>query len=140
MSAMQLDLSVVVIVILVWSLYFVLKKYFFDPLNQILSKRHMAIEGTQQQAKEQLAEVDKRSKVYAQALKEARLEIYHKQEALRAEAMNERSQVIAAGREDAEHRIGGARKEIQSQVDAGKKVLESQVNEIADEIAKSVLQ
>lgn len=140
MSTMQLDLSVVLIVILVWSLYFVLKGFFFDPINQILAKRHMAIEGTQQQAKEQLAGVDKQSKVYVQALKEARLESYRKQETLRAEAMTERSQVIAAGREDAEHRIGGARKVIQSQVDTAKKDLESQVNEIADGIAKSVLQ
>jgi F0F1-type ATP synthase membrane subunit b/b' len=140
MSSMQMDLSVVVIVILVWSLYFVLKTFFFDPINHILSKRHAAIEGTQQQAKEQLTEVDKQSKVYAKAIKEARLESYRKQEVLRAEAMSERSQVIAAGREDAEHHIGGARKVIQSQVDTAKKVLESQVNEIADGIAKSVLQ
>ena len=140
MSVMQLDLSVVVIVILIWSLYFVLKGFFFDPITQILSQRHGAIEGTQQQAKEQLAKVDKQSKAYAQALKEARLESYRKQEALRAEAMKERARVIAAGREDAEHRIGGARKEIQSQVNTAKKVLESEVNEIADGIAKIVLQ
>jgi F0F1-type ATP synthase membrane subunit b/b' len=79
MSSMQMDLSVVVIVILVWSLYFVLKTFFFDPINHILSKRHAAIEGTQQQAKEQLTEVDKQSKVYAKAIKEARLESYRKQ-------------------------------------------------------------
>lgn len=137
---MQLDLSVVVIVILVWSLYFVLKKFFFDPINQILSKRHAAIEGTQQQAREQLTEVNKQSKAYAQALKEARMESYRKQEALRAEAMTERARVVAGGREDAERRIGGARDEIQSQVAAAKKVLESEVNELADGIAKIVLQ
>ena len=140
MSSMQLDLSVVVIVILVWSLYFVLKTFFFDPINHILSNRHAAIEGTQQQAKEHLTKVDKQSKVYAKAIKEARLESYRKQEVLRAEAMSERSHVIAAGRENAEHHIGGARKVIQSEVDTAKKVLESQVNEIADGIAKSVLQ
>jgi F-type H+-transporting ATPase subunit b len=140
MSTMQLDLSVVVIVILVWSLYFVLKTFFFDPINQILSERHAAIEETQQQAREQLAEANKQSKIYAQALKEARLESYRKQEGLRAEAMSERARVIAVGREDAEYRIGGARKEIQSQVNTAKKVLETEVNEIADGIAKIVLQ
>ena len=140
MNVMQLDLSVVVIVILVWGLYFVLKTFFFDPINHILTKRHAAIEGAQQQAREQLAEVDKQSKAYAQALKEARLGSYRKQEALRAEAMNERARVIASGRESAEQLIGGSRKEIQSQVATAKKTLESEVNEIADGIAKTVLQ
>ena len=68
------------------------------------------------------------------------MESYRKQEALRAEAMSERFRVIAAGREDAEHRIGGARDEIQSQVATAKKALESEVSEIADGITKIVLQ
>jgi len=140
MNTMQLDLSLVLIVILVWSLYFILKKFFFDPINQILSKRHAAIEGTQQEAREKLAEVGKQSKAYAQSMKEARLESYRKQEAFRAEAMKERGRVIASGRKEAEQLIGAARQEIQSQVTTAKKVLESEVNEIADGIAKSVLQ
>src|SRR3990172_2302325 len=132
MSTMQLDLSVVLIVIFVWGLYFVLKKFFFDPINQTLAARHAAIEGTQLDAKERLAQVEKQSKAYAQAIKEARLESYRKQEAFRAEAMRERAQVIAGSRQDAEQQISLARQEIQSQGAEAKRALESEVTEIAD--------
>ena len=137
---MSLDLSVILIVVLVWGLYFILKKSFFDPIQHILAERHAAIEGTEQKAREQLAEVDKQSRIYAHALRDARSENYRKQEALRAEAMNIRAQVIVSGRENADYLVGEARKDIQVQVETAKKSLESEVNEIADGIAKSVLQ
>jgi len=137
---MQLDLSVVLIVILVWGLYFVLKKFFFDPINLTLAARHTAIEGTQLEAKERLAQVEKQSREYAQAIKEARLESYRKQEAFRTDAMRERAQVIAGSRKDAEQQISLARQDIESQVGEAKKALESEVTEIADGIVKSVLQ
>ena len=54
MSAMALDLSVVLIVLMVWALYFVLKKSFFDPINQILEAREAAIHGSQREAREKL--------------------------------------------------------------------------------------
>jgi F-type H+-transporting ATPase subunit b len=140
MTTIYPDLSVILIVLLVWGLYFILKMFFFDPINQILSARHEAIEGTQLEAKERLAEADKQSKAYAQALKEARIENYKKQEAFRAEAMKERAKVLENNRENAELLLSTARREILVQVNTAKKVLESEVNEIADGITRSVLQ
>jgi F0F1-type ATP synthase membrane subunit b/b' len=133
------DLSIIVVMLLVWGLYFLLKKSFFDPLNQILSERHAATEGAQQEAQQKLSQFDQKSRAYQQAIKSARLESYRHQENLRVEALKERFQVIAEGRRQAEQAISSGRTEIEGQVTAAKRTLESEVNSIADEIVKTVM-
>ena len=139
MAAMSLDLSVILIVLMVWALYFVLKKSFFDPINDILTTREAASQGALEEAKSQLAVVDKKSTAYAETLKAARLESYRQQEAFRAKAVQERAQIIAQGRQGGEQLIGSARKEIQSQVASAKSSLQSEVAGIADGIVKGIL-
>ena len=139
MAAMSLDLSVVLIVLMVWALYFVLKKSLFDPINQILTTREAASQGALEDARAQMAVVEKKSAAYAEALKEARLESYRQQEAFRAEAVQQRSQIVAEGRQGSEQLIGSARSEIQSQVASAKKSLEEEVAGIADGIVKGIL-
>ena len=89
MNAMNLDLSVVLVMILVWSLYLILKKSFFDPINQILTERDAEINGAQQEARGKLAEFEQKSRAYQDSLKLARLESYRQQESFRAEALRE---------------------------------------------------
>jgi F0F1-type ATP synthase membrane subunit b/b' len=139
MAAMSLDLSVVLIVLMVWALYFVLKKSFFDPINQILTTREAASQGALDEARAQMAVVETKTAAYADALKEARLESYRQQEVFRAEAVQQRSQVIAQGRQSSDQLIGAARGEIQTQVASAKQSLESEVAGIADGIVKGIL-
>jgi F-type H+-transporting ATPase subunit b len=139
MTAMALDLSVVLIILMVWALYFILKKTFFDPINQILDSRDAAIRGSQEAAREKLALVEQKSKAYADSLKDARLESYRQQEAFRSDATQQRSQLLAEARQQSEQLIGSARDEIHSQVVAARESLEPEVNEIADGITKSIL-
>jgi F0F1-type ATP synthase membrane subunit b/b' len=139
MAAMSLDLSVVLIVLMVWALYFVLKKSFFDPINQILTTREAASQGALEEARAQMTVVEKKSAAYAEALKQARIESYRQQEAFRSEAVQQRSQIVAQGRQGSEQLLGSARSEIQTQVTSAKKSLESEVAGIADGIVKGIL-
>lgn len=136
---MNPDLSVLLVVLMVWTLYFVLRKFFFDPINRILSQRDAAIHGTQEEARRRLIEVDKKSKAHSDSLKEARSESYRQQEGLRTEALKERSQILAQGRKGAEQVVGSAKQEIEEQVTIAKRTLQSEINEIADGIVKSIL-
>lgn len=139
MAAMSLDLSVVLIVLMVWALYFVLKKSFFDPINQILTTREAASQGALEEARAQMTVVQKKSAAYAEELKQARLESYREQEVFRSEAVQQRSQIVAQGRQGSEQLLGSARSEIQTQVASAKKSLESEVAGIADGIVKGIL-
>jgi F0F1-type ATP synthase membrane subunit b/b' len=139
MSAIYPDLSIVVVMILVWSLYFVLKKSFFDPINQILLQRDSEIAGAQQEAKDKLAQADQKSRAYQDALKAARLESYRQQETLRAEASKHRFETLAETRHRAEKIVQAAKEEIEGQVVTAKRTLESEVHSIADGIVKTIL-
>jgi F0F1-type ATP synthase membrane subunit b/b' len=139
MSAIYPDLSIVVVMILVWSLYFVLKKSFFDPINQILLQRDSEIAGAQQEAKDKLAQADQKSRAYQDALKAARLESYRQQETLRAEASKHRFETLAETRHQAEKIVQAAKEEIEGQVVKAKRTLESEVHSIADGIVKTIL-
>jgi len=139
MSAMNPDLSIVLVMILVWSLYFVLKKSFFDPINQILLQRDAAINGSQQEARDKLAQADQKSRTYQDSLKVARLESYRQQDTLRSEALKRRLETLAETRQQAEKIIRSAKEEIERQVGEAKGTLESEVNSIADGIVKTIL-
>jgi F-type H+-transporting ATPase subunit b len=139
MSAIYPDLSIVVVMILVWSLYFILKKSFFDPINQILLLRDSEIAGAQQEAKDKLAQADQKSRAYQDSLKAARLESYRQQETLRAEASKRRFETLAETRQQAEKILHSAKKEIEGQVVAAKRTLEAEVHSIADGIVKTIL-
>ena len=133
------DLSIVVVMILVWSLYFVLKKSFFDPINQILTQRDGEIAGAQQEARDQLARADQKSRAYQDSLKTARLESYRQQETLRSEASRQRFETLTETRLQAEKILHSAKTEIEGQVVEAKRALESEVTSIADGIVKTIL-
>jgi F-type H+-transporting ATPase subunit b len=139
MSAMNPDLSIIVVMILVWSLYFILKKSLFDPINQILLRRDGEIAGAQQEAKDKLAQADQKSRAYQDSLKVARLESYRQQDTLRAEASKHRFETLAETRQQAEKIVRSAKEEIKGQVVEAKRTLESEVNSIADGIVKAIL-
>jgi len=139
MNVISLDLSVVVIMLLVFSLYLVLKKSFFDPINRILAERDARINGTLEEAKNMVSEVDKKSLAYQESIKKARLESYRIQEGFRVESLKEGSQVILEGRQKADLQINSSKREIESQVSLAKQGLEAEVSGIADGIVKSIL-
>jgi len=139
MTAIYPDLSIVVVMILVWSLYFILKKSFFDPINQILLQRDAEINGAQQEAKDKLTQADQKSRAYQDSLKAARLESYRQQESLRSDALKQRFETLAETRQQAEKIVYSAKKEIAGQVGEAKRTLESDVNSIADGIVKTIL-
>jgi F-type H+-transporting ATPase subunit b len=139
MSALSLDLSFVLIMVLVYSLYFILKKYLFNPINQILANRDAAINGGQQEAQNNLVRCHELTGDHEKALKTARQESYRQQEKFRSEALKVRAETVAEGKVKAEKQVTEARQETGGQVASAKKILESEVSSIADGIVKTVL-
>ena len=139
MELVQPDLSVVVVILLVWSLYLILKRSFFNPINKILEDRDAAIHGAQQKANEKLSEFEAKSRIYQDHLNAARLEIYRQKETLRSEALNQRADILAKGRQEANGLVQSTRDELQNQVTSAKKNLESDLTNIADGIVKAIL-
>lgn len=139
MELVQPDLSVVVVVLLVLSLYFILRRSFFNPINKILEDRDAAIHGAQRRANEKLGELEEKSRIYQDHLNAARLEIYRQQETLRSEALSRRANILAEGRQEAEGLVQSTRDELQNQVASAKNDLKSDLTKFADGIVKAIL-
>ena len=97
MELVQPDLSVLVVILLVLSLYFILKRSFFNPINKILEDREAAIHGAQRKANDRLGEFEEKSRIYQDQLNAARQKIYRQQETLRSEALDQRAGILAKG-------------------------------------------
>jgi F-type H+-transporting ATPase subunit b len=139
MSNLSPDLSIALVMIMVYCLYFILKKNLFNPINRILEERDAAINGGQQAAQDQWVRCDELSQNYQNSIKKARMDSYHEQEKFRVDALKMRAQILADGRAKAEKQLAAAREETRSQVVAAKQTLETEVASIADGIVKAVL-
>ena len=139
MELVQPDLSVLVVILLVLSLYFILKRSFFNPINKILEDRDAAIQGAQRKASQKLGEFEEKSRIYQDQLNAARQKIYRQQETLRSEALNRRAGILARGRQEAEGLVQSTRDELQNQVASAKNDLESDLTKFADGIVKAIL-
>ncbi len=139
MSALSPDLSIAIVMIMVYCLYYVLKKNLFGPINRILDERDAAINGGQQEAQECWVRCDDLSRGYQDSIKKARMDSYREQEKFRAEALKARTGILAEARAKAETQLAAAREETHSQVADAKKTLETEVASLADGIVKAVL-
>jgi F-type H+-transporting ATPase subunit b len=139
MNVISLDLSVVIIMLLVFCLYFILKKSFFDPINRILAERDARTNGTLEEAKKLVSDAEKQSLAYQESIKSARLEGYRLQEGFRAEALKEKSQIVLEGHQKADSLVSSSKQEIETQVSQSKQTLEGEVSSIADGIVHTIL-
>lgn len=131
--------TLVLVAAAVVALVFILNRWLFGPLNEILARRQNEIESARaefetakQLQEERIARVESR-------LAEARKEAYGVREEALREARQNRDEVLAGARADAQARVDEARAEIQQQVAEAKTELESEAQAIARRVAEQLL-
>jgi F0F1-type ATP synthase membrane subunit b/b' len=135
----ELLLSAVPTVILVLLFYFFMRWSFFGPIERVLSERHKRAEGARQEAEASRAAVREKMRVYHEALRKARGEIFAEQEAVRRRVLDERQAAISAARLAAQQELQGAKKALDADVDAARAQLEQSSAVLASEIAEAIL-
>jgi len=137
---MQLpDLSLLLIMVLFWATYAVLKAWVFRPLGAILDEREeravsatASLSSALEREKETLAEIDRR-------LTEARREAVAARQAVRAEANAKRQDVLDAAREKARQSAAAAQEKLENEVAAARAELATGARATALEIASGAL-
>ena len=136
---LDLFLGALPTVIIVFFLFFFLRWAFWGPLERALAERQAATEGARKQAEQVIAKANEKMRQYEDALRQARAEVYHQQEASRQQAVEERTDIVREARERANDSIRQAKLEIARDVDEAKKALEAESERLAEEIARSLL-
>ena len=135
----DLILSAVPTVIFVLLFYFFMRWSFFGPIERVLSERHKRAEGARQEAEASRAAVREKMRVYHEALRKARGEIFAEQEAVRRRVLDERQAAISTARLAAQQELQGAKKALAADVEAARAQLEQSSAVLASEIAEAIL-
>jgi F0F1-type ATP synthase membrane subunit b/b' len=135
----DLFLSAVPTVIIVLLFYLFMRWSFFGPLERVLAERHKRAEGARQEADASRAAVREKLRVYNDALRKARGEIFAEQEAIRRRILDERQAAINAARLAEQLDLQAAKKALAVEVEAAHSQLEQSSAELAGEIAEAIL-
>ncbi|MFQ5816806.1 MAG: ATP synthase F0 subunit B [Terriglobia bacterium] len=135
----EIFLGAVPTALVVLFLYFFLRWSFFRPLERVLAEREALTTGTRKATEHLLAEVEAKTRQYEGTLRQARAEIYREQEALRRQALEDRTRILRATREQANQMIRGAKTQLLAEVEAARRDLDRESQRLAEEIAHTLL-
>ncbi len=135
----DLFLAAVPTVILVFLFYLFLSWSFFAPIERVLAERHKRAAGARQEAEASRAAVHEKLRVYNEALRKARGEIFLEQEASRRRVQEERQAAVTAARSAAQQELQAAKKALAAEVEAARAQLEQSSAVLAGEIAETIL-
>lgn len=120
-------------------LIFILNKFLFGPLNEILAKRQAEVEEARAAFDDATRQQDARLQQVEQRLADARKESFVLREREQAEGKRLREAELSAARADAAAAVEQAKAELQAEVDVAKQQLEHQADEIARKVAERLL-
>lgn len=135
----NLDSSIVPAIVIFLFLIVALNKLLFKPLQKVQAERESRTTGLMQQTQENLNHHLSLFGKYQESIKNARMEGYHRQEQLRAEALKKRAEILARSRAAAERMIVDSRESIRAQVETEKQLLTLDAQEIAGSITSTIL-
>jgi F-type H+-transporting ATPase subunit b len=125
--------------LLVIFLHFYLKSVFFGPIQRILQKRYEATEGARKLADESLARAAQKTAEFEAAMRAAKGEVYHAQEQLHKQLLEQQAEELLAARKQAETLIAQAKADLAKDVEAAKAGLGRESELLANQIAESIL-
>lgn len=137
---MQLpDLSLLLVALLFWACYWVLRVFLFRPLGAILSDREKAVadaeaalQATLEREREELARIDARFTEERRALLASR-------DAARAESAKTREAALEAARAGARQEALAGASALEAEVAAARRTLEADARAMAADLATRVL-
>ncbi len=135
----NLDSSIVPAIVIFLFLIVALNKLLFKPLQKVQAERESRTTGLMRQTQENLNHHLSLFGKYQESIKNARMEGYHRQEQLRAEALKKRAEILARSRAAAERMIVDSRESIRAQVETEKQLLTLDAQEIAGSFTSTIL-
>jgi len=136
----ELFFQVVPIVLILLVFYAVLRVLFFKPLLRVIAEREARTIGAQKAAEAAQKAASEKVKLYQDALKQARTEIYVEQEAARKGVLDERALQLKEARAKAAAMVNAERERIAAEFLAARREIESSITQFAALVARRVLQ
>jgi len=135
----NLDLSVIYVLICFLIIFWVSRRTLFLPLDKVLEERRERIESARDFLAAAETEVSKKLAEFEARITEARSEGFTVRRSLKDEAVGKETEVIEAARARAAQKAGEAQAEIERAVEKSKRLLATESEQIGSSIAEALL-
>ena len=136
---LQIDASVFVTFFVVWALVFVLSKIFWKPMVKTTAERDARLSEDREASRRGLESYDKSLQDVAAALKAARLSADKVREDLEAEALREKTRLLAEVAASSKDRVEKAKAQVRDEIARLKTELAVEAEGLASHIEKRLL-
>ncbi|HLE85320.1 MAG TPA: ATP synthase F0 subunit B [Thermoanaerobaculia bacterium] len=134
------DASLLVIMVIFWITYWLLRWALFGPVLEILRERRETVETAQAEHEAALAQTEARIEAERTKLNQARVEAAARRDELRRAAEERRQAVLSTSREEAERRLATAGEELDRTVATERRTLDGRARELAGRITEKLLE
>lgn len=134
------DYSMLVVMVIFWIAYWLLRVFLFKPIMEILRERRETVETARAEHEEAVARTDAKIEAERERLTEARVEAAARRDGLRREAEEERQRMLAETREETERRVAKAQEELESTVESERETLEEHARHLAARMTDKLLE
>jgi F0F1-type ATP synthase membrane subunit b/b' len=136
----ELFLQAVPTVLIVLAFYLMLRSLFFKPLLAVMAEREARTAGARKAAAAAEAAAAEKVRLYQEAVKQARAQVYMEQEAARKKILDERATLLKEARVKAAAEVAAGKERVAKELAAALLEVKSSVVQLAAEIARRVLQ
>ena len=133
------DGTLVIHIAIIITMVFVLNRFLFRPVWQILKERESRTRGRTGEARETIHRVKESLSRYESSLRQARAEGYGLLEQQQSAAYGERQRMIAALRQEVEAQIEQQKNEIRTQAEQARGTLRDEAERVAADISSQLL-
>jgi F-type H+-transporting ATPase subunit b len=137
---LELFIEAVPTVVIVFLFFIFMRSVFFKPIMRAMDERKKGIEGAKVEAEHAREVAQHEMDRYHEAIRKARGEIYGEQETIRQGMLEERAKLLRTLRAHNQQNITAAKERIAAEVEAARANIQLQAPQLADEIAKSILE
>ena len=134
------DASLLAVMVIFWVVYWILRSFFFGPIQEILRERRETVDTARAEHEAAMAKTDAKIEAERERLNEARVEAASKRDALRREAEEERQRILAETREATEQRLDEAQTRLDEDVAQAREGLEDRARALAGHMADKLLE
>lgn len=135
----NLDLSVLLVVLILSSLLFLLQKFYFKPINTIFKKREEILRENKEYFSHFLNEYNEKEKILNEVMRNASLRVEEHKEKVRKEALSEREAILEKAKIEAEEQKTKAFKKLEEEIKDGKRAIKEDVDSLSGELIKNIL-
>lgn len=134
------DASMLVILVIFWITYWILRKFLFAPIVEILRERRETVETARAEHRAAAEQAEDKIDAEREKLNHARVEAAARRDELRKAAEGHREALLGETREEADRRLRAAQAELEGEVATQREVLEERARALADRMADKLLE